>query len=79
MSWNYRVYRTTEAMPDDTTAECYQFIECHYDEMMRPQGYCRADLSSYEGKEGLRWTLDRMSEALAKPVLNAEDFRKEKE
>lgn len=78
MHWNYRVIEFV----DPATEEPWRGIfECYYDDEGKPNGYREgpAEVVSYdpEGNEapgGLAWVLDKMREALSKPVLVEADF-----
>lgn len=77
--WNYRVI---EFVDPDGTPWC-AIHAVHYDKDGRPAGYAEepaavtsdvtADMS------GLVWTLDRMREALASPVLVEHNFQRAEE
>ena len=77
-SWNYRVMEFT------VEGETFRAIhEVHYDNDGKPKSYSEpassvtADIfdGHVAGARGsLEWTLDRMREALDKPVLQASDF-----
>ena len=78
MKWNYRVVRTKKQTPwgpEDTLSIC----EVHYDEHDQVDGWSDpiAPLAMSVDEmpaplEDLRWVLDRMQEALEKPILDAE-------
>lgn len=75
--WNYRVM---ERVIDGEL--CHVMVEAYYrDGEQDPYGYCEVELlfDEVEGKERqpLRWTLERMLEALDKPVLKEQAFEKE--
>lgn len=64
-SWNYRVIRTGSG--DETELN---FHEVHYDEHKVIIGWTENPIPpTSETVKGLRWHLDRMIEALQKPVL----------
>lgn len=79
MNWNYRVLEFAE--PE--TGEPWQAIhEVYYDDDGQPNGYAEdaAIVMSEEDGDGepmgLAWVLQKMSEALQKPVLREIDFRR---
>lgn len=71
--WNYRIMEFHEG--GETWRE---FREVHY-RHRRPEGYSAASASPFwyvdEGDEAATFTLDRMREALTKPILRPGDFR----
>ena len=69
MFWNHRVVRSVfEGEP------WLEIQEVYYNEKGEPSAYCDACLGS-EDMEGIREQLERMTECLAQPILNAEtDF-----
>lgn len=75
MSWNYRVIEFVD--PD---GEPWRAIhEVHYDDAGKPSSYSEdaAIVMSSDGKgdvKELGWVLDRMREALEKPVMVERDF-----
>lgn len=78
MSWNYRVI---EFVDPHTNEPWRGIFEVYYDDEGRPNGYTEdpSDVVSHdeggnEAKGGLAWVLDRMREALDKPVLVERDF-----
>jgi hypothetical protein len=81
VGWNYRVIEFV----DPHTEEPWRGIfEVYYDDEGRPNGYLEepSDVVSYDsgGNEapgGLAWVLDRMREALERPVLVEKDFFRE--
>lgn len=75
MSWDYRVIEFVD--PDGSPWQAIH--EVHYGDGDTPRSYSdnpAAVVSSDSGgnEAGLRWVLDRMAEALDKPVLVARDF-----
>lgn len=72
MSWNYRVMRHV-----GDGEEWLGIHEVYYDDNGKPNGHTEDEIAptSDEGVDGLRWVLDRMMEALDKPVL---DFSEER-
>lgn len=76
MSWNYRVI---EFICPVSTERWQAIHEVHYDSEGRPISYSEGAacvISSDDGgnEAGLAWVLDRMREALDKPVLVERDF-----
>jgi beta-glucanase (GH16 family) len=78
VKWNYRVIEFVD--PHDN--EPWQAIhEVYYDVAGLPNGYAEnpAGVVSHDAgnnKADLRWVLDRMREALSKPVLVQRDFER---
>lgn len=73
MTWNFRVMELI-----DSDGEPYHEIrEIYYDENGKLNGYVdhAAEISSVGGLAGLAWVLDRMREALEKPVVRERDFQ----
>lgn len=77
MSWNYRVIEFV-----DEAGEPWRAIhEVHYDPEGNPNGYGEepAAVTSTDDagtNASLSWVLDRMREALDKPVLVERDFKR---
>lgn len=79
MSWNYRVIEFVD--PDDSPWRAIH--EVFYDDIVNPGQPVRyseypAQVVSHDGGgniANLAWVLDRMREALDKPVLVEADFR----
>lgn len=74
MSWNYRVIQD-----DDASGEpCHAIHEVYYDNDGTLIGYSAVPTPVVafdgDGAKPLSWVLDRMREALAKPVLTPLDF-----
>ncbi len=76
MSWNYRVIKFCRLGLE----EYFEIHEVHYDKDDKPTSYTESasDIVS-ESLEGIQWHLDRMREALDKPVLTPEDFPEPKD
>lgn len=75
-SWDYRVVRSVFRIPGaDRDEVSFGLHETYYDDAGKPTSCTEdaVDVSS-ETVEGLRWVLDRMIEALAKPILEMKDF-----
>jgi hypothetical protein len=78
MTWNYRVLQFV----DPATEELWQAIhEVHYDESGDPASYSEdpAVVMSHDASNAradLGWVLDKMREALLKPVLVERDFKR---
>jgi hypothetical protein len=73
MSWNYRVMRRVD--PDGT--DWFAIHEVYYDAAGNPDGYTENPVDvSGDSLEGLSWVLDRMREALNKPILDEEECGK---
>ncbi len=72
--WNYRVIEF-----NDGAEPWYAIHEVYYDDAGEPNGYSAKPAivigSNIDGdRDSLRWTLDRMHEALDQPVLHEADF-----
>jgi hypothetical protein len=69
MSWSYRVIR----VPNETSKSGYSFAihEVYYSESSgEPRSWTEHSVEvSAEDLDGLRWVLDRMQDALSKPIL----------
>jgi hypothetical protein len=75
MTWNYRVVKHT----DSEGITHFGIHEVYYDKDGRPSMYTESAMAPYgETLEELAEDLERMREALIKPVLTDEDFTKEK-
>jgi hypothetical protein len=77
MTWDYRVIEFVEM--DGTPWQAIH--EVHYDDSGAPNGYGEnpAVIQSSDAAGclvSLEWVLDRMREALAKPVLVERDFQR---
>ena len=72
MSWNYRLM----GLPDGPEGETiYAFHEVYYHENGRLLGYIAENSAPFgETLEELTTSLDRMKEAMAKPMLTPADF-----
>lgn len=70
-TWNYRVMKFVDADGEPW----HEIREVYYTDE-KPTAYSgkAADVSSVENIIGLKWVLDRMREALDKPVLEEADF-----
>lgn len=73
--WNYRLVQTQEL--GEVTVE---LCEVYYDHDKVPRGYYQAKIMATPDTDGdpkasIRWTLDRMQEAVQKPILKyPQDF-----
>lgn len=81
MTWNYRVMRSdyTYPEPDDDgnpiTETSFAIHEVYYSTDGNPISHTVNAVSvTSQSIDGLDWVLDRMREAISKPVLTAEDF-----
>ena len=72
MYWNNRVVRFVDVIEGETE-EFFIVQEVYYDENDKPTGYCEPCLGT-ETLESLKMVLDRLHEAIDKPVLDAKDF-----
>jgi hypothetical protein len=74
VSWNYRVIRQTKGV------ETFLAIhEVYLDSVGNPTAITKEPVEVMgENEDELRWVLDRMREALDRPVLEATQFTDEK-
>jgi hypothetical protein len=73
-NWNYRVLEFT----DDNGEHYYQIHEVYYDNEGHPNSYTEnpAIVFSPDGIDGLISVLDKMKDALEKPIMDKIDFEK---
>jgi|688.fasta_scaffold178623_2 hypothetical protein len=70
MSWNHRVLASEHKYVDGTTEMYFEVYEVYYDKDGKPDGYTANPITiGGDSLEGLRWTADRIKEALSKPIL----------
>ena len=77
MHWNFRVIAHVEDSPGEDWMGLHEvYYRDDKDGQPVPSSYAirAAEVMSTEGVVGLRWQLDRMREALDKPVLAEADF-----
>lgn len=77
MTWNYRVLRRTFVEGEDVK-EYYGIHEVYYDDEGKPEA-CTTEAISidyFEDFGAVQWAVDKITEALALPVLDYEDFGK---
>jgi len=67
--WNYRIIEFTE---NDEIS--YQIYEVYYDDNDKIKHYADEPLIAAESVDGLKWMMNKMYEALNKPVLKESDF-----
>jgi hypothetical protein len=72
MHWNHRVIEFVDEYGD----KWFSIQEVHYDDNNEPTGYCDPFVGS-ETMDGLEETVFRLTDALTRPVLKAEDFKEE--
>lgn len=72
MSWNYRVMRHVGVCPISKEPTCYYAIhEVYYDGKGNVDGWSTGEIEpSSEDLGGLDWVLERMTQALNKPILD---------
>lgn len=79
MFWNYRVMREEHPWGDNEIDVTLVIVEAHYDEEVSktiPTSYGDADLRTCsDDPEELKTTLERMSQALTRPILVMRDGR----
>lgn len=75
MSWNYRVIAHKEEPPGEDWMGIHEVYYAD-DTDDHPMTYTieHIGVMSTDGVAGLEWVLDRMREAIAKPILTPEDF-----
>jgi len=70
MGWNHRVVHRQDITPSGRTEDTYFITEVYYDDSGNPDGLIDDGVViQSETVQGLEWVLDRMQEALKKPVL----------
>ena len=75
MSWNYRVIMHDDTEPKEVWL---QVVEVYYDKNNIPDGYIKEGKSaSGSSIKELRWSLNKMKEALKKPILSVKNFPNE--
>ena len=73
MGWNHRVLEHT-----DNDQVYYMIHEVYYDDKGVPNGYAENGTKVLgDTTMELKWALDRMLDALSKPILSVENFPKE--
>ena len=72
MHWNHRVIEFVDEYGD----KWFSIQEVHYDDNNEPTGHCDPFVGS-ETLEGLKEVVARMQEAVAQPILKAENFKGE--
>ena len=81
MFWNYRTLREEYTCQSGEIDITYVIVEAYYDEEISsvvPTSYGDTSLSTCSGNvEELGWTLDKMREALTRPVLVMRDGKLE--
>ncbi len=71
MTWNYRIVRYRD--PESDTGIRYEVKEVYYDGQREPWAYCDASLVG-DSIDELRKTLDQITTAMDKPILDNGDF-----
>jgi hypothetical protein len=71
--WNYRVLRY-----DGVDGDYFVIDEVHYDDAGNPRSHTEAGCTiGSDSHDGLNWILDRMREAVSKPILDAANWPNE--
>ena len=82
MTWNYRVEfkrNHYDVNGDKWTEDSYYIVEAYYDENGVIDGITEDAIPAYGASlEELSKTLDRMKEALSKPVIGMEELENDK-
>lgn len=73
MSWNYRIMKHVGRSPNNE--EYLGMHEVYYDKDGKPNGYSSEPSFIGENLDELKWVLERMGEAVAKPILTEADCR----
>ena len=76
MHWNYRVLKFEEIFHEGQSIQreqWYEIVEVYYDNDGKPTMYGRRTLSA-ETLDGLQNEADRMLQAVASPILDADMF-----
>lgn len=55
----------------------FEVCEVYYDKNLNPNGYCAAKSVGGSDLKGIRWQLNKMKEALKKPILSKKNFPNE--
>lgn len=72
MGWNYRIIAHDETKSKEIWL---QIVEMYYDKDNIPNGYIGEGKSaSGSSIKELRWSLNKMKEALKKPILSVKNF-----
>ena len=72
MTWNYRIVKTYHK---ESKEYIYAIHEAYYDEQGNVNGITQNPIRIMcESTDGIKWTLERISEALTKPVLEDKDL-----
>ena len=74
MSWNYRIIRQDDRIPDDYCSweymePWYSIMEVYYNDQGEPNGWCDADSPHGNNIEDLKGCIRLMRLAVMKPVL----------
>ncbi len=69
MSWNYRVLATDFKRPNGESEIELAVHEVYYDKEGNPNGYTKEKTVNGESTKSLRWSLNKMKDALKKPIL----------
>lgn len=83
MSWNHRViaydnieeiYSKTSIPAPDTPEIYFEIVEMYYDANNIPNGYSENTTVGGDTIKGMRWSLNKMKEALKKPIISVKNF-----
>lgn len=69
MGWNYRALATEHTYSNGKSEIILSIHEVYYDEDGNPNGYIKEKTINGESIKSLKWSLNKMKEALKKPVL----------
>lgn len=69
MSWNYRILATEYKHMNGKSEIELAIHEVYYDDYGIPNGYTAEKTVSGESVKSLRWSLNKMKDALKKPIL----------
>ena len=72
MKWNYRVVRREDETED--SGSFFAIEEVYYNAEGTPRSHTDGAAVVAGDREGLGWALEKMREALDKPVLDAENW-----
>jgi hypothetical protein len=87
MSWNYRlgtyIFSYKESFPDNEEFQkmenerLYKMLSVYYEKDGTITGYGeKSDIDGFESVEAVTFTLEKMLEALSKPILDLDNFPK---
>jgi hypothetical protein len=82
MAWNYRVVKKVTKIPLGETDISYEIHDVYLDENLDIVNIGRLSFPRGDDVESLQWSLERMTEACSKPVIDyntGEEVNEEKD